>query len=523
MSIELRVHQKDATPNVVAYLRKHKGKKKNPIVALPTGAGKSYCIADFVRWAHRNKKKTLILSHVWEIIDQNAKSIEKYTGLDVSIYSAGAGRKEIGPITAASIQSIYRNPELAKDFDYIIVDECHRISYDENSMYRKLANVTNCPWIGYTATYYRLGTGYIFGSNADQLFDDVVHDWTTKEKFNELIQLGFLSPLTAKATAFKMDVSDIKMIGGDFNVKELSQKFDIDIATNSILDVIFEKGVDRKQWLLFAIDMQHADHIAENLIRRGKKAIVVHSKMGEYGFDRDKIIADIKDFKYDAIVNVDILTTGFDHPAIDLIGILRPTESPVLHVQIGGRGSRIHPGKLDCLVLDFAGNFERLGPINDPLIKIKGKGKDGGEPPMKACPKCDSLVLAQARKCPDCGYTFPRQHGLTPSAYNAAIIDSGEPVWIIVDDITYERKADFGRPSSLVVTYHCGDRKIKEHICLEHRGFARDKAKHWVKFRGVEPTDTVAEIMPHVDSLKKAVRIRVEKIGKYFNIRESVF
>lgn len=521
MSIELRVHQVGATPAVVDYIRKHKG-KKNPIVALPTGAGKSYCIADFVLWAVRNRKKVLIVSHVWEIIKQNAKSIQDYAGVDVGIFSAKAGRFEIKAVTAASIQSIYRKPELFQQYDYIIVDECHRVSYDSESMYRKLRAVLTATWIGYTATYYRLGTGYIFGNSPEHLFDEVVHDWTHKEKFVELVKLGFLSPLIAKGTGYKMDTTKIKMTGGDFNLKDLSDNFDREATTDAILRECMIKGEGRKQWLFFAIDMKHADHIAEWLNRNGKKTIVVHSKMEEYGFDRDKIISDIKEYKYDAIVNVDILTTGFDHPAIDLIGILRPTESPSLHVQIGGRGSRIAAGKSDCLILDFAGNFARLGPINDPEIKIAGKGKSGGEPPMKECPRCHTMVLAQARRC-DCGYTFPRQHGLTPSASNAAIIDSGEPVWIIVDDVTYERKSDPGRPSTLLVTYHCGDRKIRDHVCLEHKGFARDKARNWIKFRGGEPTETVAEMMTQVDSLRKAVRIRVERKGKYFNITESVF
>jgi DNA repair protein RadD len=188
-----------------------------------------------------------------------------------------------------------------------------------------------------------------------------------------------------------------------------------------------------------------------------------------------------------------------------------------------GRGSRTYPGKHDCLVLDFVGNHERLGPINDPVIKIKGKGKGGGEPPMKTCPACSLLVLAQARRCTRCGFVFPREHGITPSAFNSHIIDSGEPVWVVVNDVTYEHKTDPGRPSTLVVTYHCGNRKIKEHVCLEHRGFARDKAKHWIKYRGGVPTDKVAEFMPQTEELKKAVRIRVERKGKYFNITESVF
>lgn len=516
MSIELRVHQKGATPAVVDYIRKHKG-EKNPIVALPTGAGKSYCIADFIMWAVRNKRKVLMTSHVKEILDQNIKSIENYCGIEVG------SRENIKPVTAVSIQSAFRMPALFTDFDYIVVDECHRISYDDESMYRRLFSVLNKPVIGYTATYFRLGTGYIYGPEPEHLFDDVVHDWTQKEKFMELVKLGYLSPLVAKGTHVKMDTKDIKMTAGDFNLKDLSDNFDRESVTDAILRECVEAAADRKQWLFFAIDMKHADHIAEWLNRHGKKTIVVHSKMGEYGFDRDKVIADIKAYKYDAIVNVDILTTGFDHPAVDFIGILRPTESPVLHVQIGGRGSRTCDGKSDCLILDFAGNFERLGPINDPLIKIKGKGKGGGEPPMKQCPSCDTMVLAQVRRCPTCNHLFPREHGLTPSAYNAAIIDSGEPVWIVVNDITYERKADPGRPAVLLVTYHCGDRKIKEMVCLEHKGFARDKARHWVKFRGIEHTGSVQEIMPHVDSLKKAARIRVQKVGKYFNITESVF
>lgn len=521
MSIELRIHQAGSTPAVSSYMVSHPG--KNPIVALPTGAGKSYCIADLVGWAVGRKMKVLVLAHVWEILEQNAESIEEYTGIKCALYSSSAGLKQLGQVTVAGIQSAYRQPGIFAQFDLVIVDECHRISYDDNSMYRKLLSAIDATVVGFTATYFRLGSGYIHGSDPDQLFDAVVHDWTHREKFVELVKLGFLTPLVPKSTKYKMDPSDIKMTAGDFNQKELSIKFDRESVTEEVLKEVMRNGVDRKQWLLFAIDVDHANHIAEYLLRNGITAMVVHSKMDQMGFDRKKVIRDIKNFKYRCIVNVDILTTGFDHPAIDLIGILRPTESPVLHVQMDGRGSRTFPGKLDCLVLDFVGNHERLGPINDPLIKIKGKGKGGGEPPMKACPHCDLLVLAQARRCSACGYVFPREHGLTPNAYNSHIIDSGEPVWINVSDVTYEMKVDPGRPSSLLVYYHCGDRKIKEMVCLEHRGFARDKARHWVKYRGGTPTNTVAEFMPQTEELKKAVRIRVERKGKYFNITESVF
>lgn len=521
MSIRLRHYQAGSTPAIATHIFTKPG--KNTIVALPTGAGKSYCIADFIEWACERKAKVLVLSHVWEILDQNTRSIETYTGRKVSVYSASAGRKEIGDITVAGIQSAYRHPELFADFDFIVIDECHRISYDPNSMYRKLLEVLSAIVIGFTATPYRLGTGYIYGNSDEHLFSNICHDWTHKEKFVQLVKEGFLSPLIAEGTQLKMDADDIRTTAGDFNLADMAKKYDREVVTDAILSEIVERGKDRKQWLLFAIDMDHADHIAEWLNRNGIPTIVVHSRMHEYGFDRNKVIADIKASKYRCVVNVDILTTGFDHSSIDLIGLLRLTESPVLHVQMLGRGSRIDDGKSDCLVLDFAGNVERLGPINDVFIKIKGKGKGGGEPIMKECPHCHLMVHAAVRRCERCSYVFPREHGLTPSAANATIIDSGEPVWVKVDEIKYEHKSNFGRPSTLLVTYYCGNRKVKEHICLEHRGFAKQKAHHWIKFRGGTPTAKVSDFMAQTDTLKKAIRIRVEKKGKYFNITESVF
>lgn len=521
MSIKLRHYQAGITPALASYIFTKPG--KNPIVALPTGSGKSFGMADFVEWAVSRGATVLLLSHVKEILEQNEESIKKYTGLPVAVYSASINRKEIGPITVAGIQSAARQKDLFKDFDFILIDEAHRVSYDSKSMYRTLLDDHQATVIGFTATPYRLGTGYIYGKSEEHLFDDICYDWTHREKFVQLVNEGWLTPLVTEGTEFKMDADDVRMTGGDFNLKDLALKYDREAVTNAILNEIIQKGKDRKQWLLFAIDMNHADHIAEFLNRNGISTMVVHSRMEEYGFDRSKIIDDIKNHKYRCVVNVDILTTGFDHPSIDLIGLLRLTESPVLHVQMLGRGSRISPDKKDCLVLDFAGNVERLGPINDPLIKIKGKGKGGGEPIMKECPKCNLLVHASSRMCSRCGYKFPREHGLSLNASNAHVIDTGEPVWIKVDDVTYALNQGFGTPSTLLVSYHCGSRVIKEHICLEHKGFAKEKALHWIKYRDGVPTATVAEFMPQTENLKKAIRIRVEKKGKFFNITESIF
>lgn len=519
---KLRHYQEGSTPAITSYLVANK--KRNPIVALPTGAGKSLCIADFVKFAISKNRKVLILSHVQEILEQNEKTIVEYLDIKPAMYSAGVGRKEIGDITIASIQSINKYPDMFMDIDYIIVDECHRISYDDTSMYRRFLSQLSAPVIGFTATPFRLGTGKIHGRDGEHLFHDVVHDWTQKEKFVQLIIEGYLAPLVGEGTGYRMDVKGIKKVAEDYSIKELSERFDREAVTNQILEEIKIKAADRKQWLLFAIDIAHADHIAEMLNRDGIPTIVIHSKLGEYGFDRQTLIKAIKKNTFRCIVNVDTLTTGFDHPAIDFIGVIRPTESPVLHVQMLGRGSRPCEGKESCLVLDFAGNLERLGPINDVYIKVKGKGKGGGDPIMKACPECSLMVFAAARKCSRCGYEFPREHGLSATSSGSIVIEEGKPIWLTVEGADYEVKTDFGRPSIFVANYTCGKFVVKELVCLEHRGYAREKAIHWLKMRGIPDASRMraSDVLAQANVLKIPVKIRVEKKGRYISIMESV-
>jgi DNA repair protein RadD len=245
--------------------------------------------------------------------------------------------------------------------------------------------------------------------------------------------------------------------------------------------------------------------------------------MEEAGFNRDRIVKETKIGKYKCIVNVNILSVGYDNPRIDLIGILRPTNSPVLHVQALGRGSRAHPEKVSCLVLDFAGNTSRLGPINDPFIKMKGKGKEGGDPIMKDCPDCDSIVAPAVKICPDCGHKFKFRHGLYGNAITNDVIDDCKPHLVCVDDIFYDINTKVGSPNSVQVTYKCGALKVKEWICIEHRGFAKHKADHWVKFRGGIPCDTASELINISDTLRKPEEILIQRKGKYTTIKDAIF
>jgi len=519
--MKLRYYQDEAVNNTISYIRKGSG--KNPLIVLPTGSGKTPVIGKIIRkLLNRGEYNILVLSHVREILLQNLRTIKAMNkGVEIGVYSSMLNKKQIRKVTIGGIQSVYRNSKDFSHFNIVIIDEAHMLPPEDNSMYRKFLSGLKANVIGLTATPFRLGSGYIYGK--DKYFDDVVCDYSFKDKFIQLIKDGYLSPLITKKPKEEMDVSDIGLVKGDFNEKQLSEKFDREQVTEKIISEIIHRAKDRKKWLIFAIDINHAEHIAELLIRQGIPTAPVHSKMKEFGFDRGNAIENLRIGKYRCAVSVNILTTGFDDPEIDFICVVRPTTSPVLHVQMLGRGSRISKGKTDCLVADFAGNTERLGPINDIQVKEKGKGKEGGDPITKTCPMCDSIVAPAVRVCPDCGFKFPIEHKLKSTASDYEVIENGGSNWLIVEDVHYSINQKIGMPSSIRVTYKAAGKNITEYVCIEHKGFAKHKADHWVKFRGGKPCDTIDQFMKQAESLAKPRKILVKKQHKYFIIRDSIF
>ena len=179
-----------------------------------------------------------------------------------------------------------------------------------------------------------------------------------------------------------------------------------------------------------------------------------------------------------------MLTTGFDAPATDLIAMLRPTASTGLYIQMAGRGMRIAPGKDDCLVLDFAGNVMRHGPVDAIALPEEKKGKGDGEaaePPAKICPGCDAIVPIGTRECPDCGHVFPPpEPKIEATATTEAImVLTARDEWQEVRDVDYRRHRKPGAPDSLRVDYLVGTKVVSEWVCVEHTGYAREKAVAW--------------------------------------------
>ena len=216
-----------------------------------------------------------------------------------------------------------------------------------------------------------------------------------------------------------------------------------------------------------------------------------------------------------------VLTTGFNAPAVDLIAMLRPTKSTGLYVQMAGRGTRLAPGKTDCLVLDFAGNVARHGPIDAVAPKRPGEADGDGPPPTKTCPECGTILGSAARECPDCGFEFPgHEVKIEPTASTLEVLSGGKPQWVGVTDVSYSRHEKRGGRVSLKVTYRSGLAFHAEWVCLEHEGYPRRKAESWWRERapGQEVPGSVDEALLLANRLRRPTEIAVRPTGRFTEI-----
>ena len=225
--------------------------------------------------------------------------------------------------------------------------------------------------------------------------------------------------------------------------------------------------------------------------------------------ERDELLARFRNLPADGLferkplkylVNVNVLTTGFDSPNIDCVAILRPTMSPGLFYQMTGRGFRLHPGKNSCLVLDFGGNAVRHGPVDQIRVKEKSDSRSG-ETPAKECPQCHSLIAAGYAACPDCGYEFPKPEranhdpeASTESVLSGQVSETVHPVRDVLYSVHVKQGADENAPKTMRVDYRVGFHQFRsEWVCFEHTGYARWKAETWWRARSFDAVPATAQ------------------------------
>ncbi len=385
---KLRDYQQQAVQSAVRFFQK---KREPAVIVLPTGAGKSLVIAELARIA---RGRVLVLAHVKELVEQNH---EKYTGygLEGGIFSASLGKKDWDhKVIFGSVQSVAPAPnDFFSEFSLLVIDECHRVAEEGATQYRDVIqklqarNPSICI-LGLTATPYRLGLGWIYESSQNGEIKTDQSRFFKRCVFE--LPLSYMIRNKYLTTPVKVDIPvtcyDFSALSEDnqtFSLGEVeeilkSQRRLTPLIVGNIIDIA--EQFQRQGVMIFASSVKHAEEIMSYLPDGQARVVLGDTDIQ----DRDQIVSDFKKKKFKYLVNVSVLTTGFDAPHVDVIAVLRPTESNSLYQQIVGRGLRLSDGKKECFILDYTGMGH---DIFAPEIADKRPAKDT-VPVQVTCPKC---------------------------------------------------------------------------------------------------------------------------------------
>jgi DNA repair protein RadD len=385
---QLRPYQQEAVDKTVAYFKRTRAPA---LIVLPTGAGKSLVIAELARIA---KGRVLVLAHVKELVEQNHAKYSNY-GLEAGIFSASLGKKDWQhKAIFGSVQSVARAAdEFFNDFSLLVIDEAHRVAEEGATQYQEviqklqLRNPTLCI-LGLTATPYRLGMGWIYEySTAGELKSEqprFFKQCVFELPLSFMIKNNFLTPpvkVDIPVTCYDFsELSEKHRMYTLTEVEELlkSQKRLTPLIVRNIVDIT--ERFARQGVMIFSASVNHAKEILAALPPGEARLVVGDTDIKE----RDEIVDAFKRKEFKYLVNVSVLTTGFDAPHVDVVAILRPTESNSLYQQIVGRGLRLEPGKTDCFILDYTGMGH---DIYTPEISDKRPSKES-VPVNVHCPDC---------------------------------------------------------------------------------------------------------------------------------------
>src|SRR5262245_40789571 len=518
--VTLRRYQEEALRELFSFWRNGGG---NPLIEMATGLGKSVVIAFLVKQllADHPEMRVLITAPNRELIDQDIQELLRvWPEAPIGINCDGLDQRDTDTqILFVLVNSVYRNPKALGNRDLIIVDESHFIPPHEQGMYRATIDalrelVPDLRVVGLTATPYRLDSGHLCEGEG-HIFDSVVYEYGIAEGIRD----GWLSPLSSKATYATIDVSGVGKRGGEFIAEQLEAAASQgDIVVHACNEIAGYKG-SRQVWLVYCVGIKHAEMVRDELRARGIDCEMV---LGETpAAERDRIIEDFRAGRLTALVSVMVLSYGFNVPHVDLIAMLRPTMSTGLYVQQVGRGTRKAEGKTNCLILDFAGNVRRHGPVDAVKVQIDDRERKKRDAPVKTCPSCREIVMLAVKECPCCGHIFPgRDISHKPIADTVEILASQRKRsdWLEVDDVTcfYHHKDT----PSLRVSYQCGIETFSKWVCLQHVGWARALAEKWWRQMtgGERPPNSVDEALARQDELLSVTDIQVSPGGKYFDI-----
>ncbi len=398
----LRPRQKIFVENCVAALKQ----RSNTLGVAPTGAGKTIMLSAATGEILRETGgKAAILAHRDELTAQNVMKFARVNpSLSTSIYDANS-KSWHGRATFAMVPTLARPDNLTKmpPLDLLVIDEAHHAaaaSYLRIIEEAKAKN-PNLLLFGLTATPNRgdqKALRPIFDNVGDQI------------RLAELIQSGHLVP----PRTFVVDVGvqdelrQVRKTALDYDMGEVAQIMNRPVVTSAVVKHWQEKAEDRKT-VVFCSTVAHAENVRQAFQNNGIEAVIVHGEMS--GSDRRLALARFQQGSARVIVNVAVLTEGWDYPPTSCVLLLRPSSYRSTMIQMVGRGLRTidpkeHPGiiKTDCIVLDFGTSTLMHGSLEQDVL-LDGSVHQG-ESPTKECPDCGAIVPLSAQECALCGYEF---------------------------------------------------------------------------------------------------------------------
>ena len=571
----LRTYQQEAVDRTLNYFRK----RRDPaVIVLPTGAGKSLVIAELAKIAIG---RVLVLAHVKELVEQNHLKYESY-GLHAGIYSAGLNQKDSEQkVIFGSIQSVAKAKDaFFKDFTLVVIDECHRVGLEPDSQYAKVITQLklNNPRIcilGLTATPYRLGLGWIYNyalrgelkTQEQRFFKHCIYDLPLEY----MISNQYLTPpVQVDIPVTSYDFSELIEGGNAYTMAQLEEALHqqrrlTPLIIKNIIDIT--ESDQRQGVMIFSSTVKHAQEIMDHLPTGQARLVVGTTELSE----RDQIVHDFKQKAFKYLVNVSVLTTGFDAAHVDVIAILRPTESISLYQQIVGRGLRLDTDKKDCLVLDYTGMGHSIfspeigekktasesvavqvpcpecGFINDfwgilddegKLLEHYGRKCRGGHVNadnynlipcgyrfrFKICTQCSAENDISARDCSNCGWEL-----IDPDTKLKQARLSKDAHVLTPDSIEMLERVDKKGTPYLQVKYYDYDAQfVAEMHYLNNPTSLKKFSINFLRSHLRKPEQKV-----HISSVSDAVKLRAQlrmpsfviarKQGKFWKITEKIF
>lgn len=493
---------------------------QHPVIALPTGSGKSAVIAALCQSL---PGRILVVTHAQELVRQNAEECAKYDPTqDIGVFSAGLKKRETTQrILFAGVQSIWKRMDAIQSsgaFAYILIDEAHAVTPQTADAKQYNAVLSACQGaqrVGLSATPFRLDDGPIYGAHPCW-FDTMAATVGIRDLTPE-----YLAPLRGILTAHGVDVSTVKIQHGDFATKDVAKLVNKTDVVDAAIAEVRAVAARRRKILTFCVDIAHCTLVADRLRSHGETAAMVTAQTALP--ERQRILEGFQAGYMRFLVNCETLTTGFNVPDIDALWLLRPTQSKGLLIQMLGRGTRQAQGKHDCLVLDMAGNLERHVPLDEIADTFETPHRR-----KKAEAKRQKDAEAKAREHEEDVSPYPHDvtaSALDPMAGSAPAITATVMGWYFRVEPSQNPK--YTGKSICKILYRVAHEAkwITTFLCPEYTGWHRGQTEKWCLDHG-GPVATSAQDLYHGTTLRQyrmPAQLTFRKQGKYYTLVQEHF